>query len=272
MLFAKSFCLNILMVVSCERIKEMSSCQTLLALLTLQIFCIHVTLCRNKKAIYKNIEEDITRLKANKVKCTKAGLDNVLRLKCEGRLDKAMLCIGEKLLANNNQGELWTHLGEIYHRQGKRTKGNKCLKEASRIDGEFTGQITLWHFIGPFQIGKAEIDGDPLEAFGGIGKILCQRYGKDFQAYSELAPRGIVRWSTIEPAKDRITVESKLDDWDTLVFHLDSSAVLEWQGWLVGDFRLNSEMTILIRCDGVSTVYVDETMLAGDVYVNVNYW
>ncbi len=32
-------------------------------------------------------------------------------------------------------------------------------------------KIDEWYFIGPFPIGKTEIDGDPLEAFGGIRNI-----------------------------------------------------------------------------------------------------
>lgn len=243
--------------------------RTLLALVTLQTLYVRIGYAVNKKSVLKNIEEDIKKLKANKVMCTKADISNIQRLTCEVSFNKATLCIWEKLegKTGSEHGQLWTLLGHIYHRQGKTSKGNKCFKEAAKLNGKFTGQIALWHFIGPFQSGKTEIDGDPLEAFGGIHKLLCQKYNKDFRVYSELVPGGEVRWSTIEPDNNGVvTVRSPA------LFHFYSMAVREWQGWLVGDFSLNSEMTMLIQCSGVSTMYVDGYILAGDLYARSNYW
>lgn len=245
--------------------------RTVLAFLTLQSFCIRTVFALNKK-IYKTIEDDVKKLKANKVKCSKADFRNIQRLKCEEKFDKATLCIGEKLLTNDKDHDhLWTLLGEIYHRQGKGSKGNKCFKEAAKLNGKlvtYADKIGLWHFIGPFQMGKTEIDGDPLEAFGGIDKLLCQRYNKDFQVYSELVPGGEVKWATVIPNQHGVvTVVNR----HAVV--LDYKAVHhEWQGWLVGDFSLNSEMTVLIQCSRVSTIYINGSILAGDHYARSNYW
>ena len=240
-----------------------------LAFLTVQTFC---TRALSKKSVYKNIEDDIEKLKAKKVKCSDEDLKNILRLKCETKFDKATLCIGGILLtkAGSGQGHLWTHLGEIYHKQGKITKGDKCFNEAAKLNGKFTGQISFWDFIGPFQIGKTEIDGDPLEAFGGINKLLCERYNQQFQVYSEQTPLGVVKWSTTATNENgHVVVPINLH---RLADKLSSVAVTEWQGWLVGDFTLNDEMTMLIQCIHVSTIHIDGTILAGDVYHHTNYW
>lgn len=245
--------------------------RTVLAFLTLQSLCIRTVFAVNKK-IYKTIEDDVKKLKGNKVKCSKADFRNIQRLKCEEKFDKATLCIGEKLLTNDKDHDhLWTLLGEIYHRQGKSSKGNKCFKEAAKLNGKlvtYADKIGLWHFIGPFQMGKTETDGDPLEAFGGIDKLLCQRYNKDFQVYSELVPGGEVKWATVIPNQHGVvTVVNR----HAVV--LDYKAVHhEWQGWLVGDFSLNSEMTVLIQCSRVSTIYINGSILAGDHYARSNYW
>ena len=246
--------------------------QTVVAVLTLETLCFRVLFALNKKSLYKNIEDDIEKLKASKVKCSKADSNKVLRLKCEGHLDKATLCVGEKLLAKggSEDSRLWTLLGEIYNRQGKSTKGNKCFKEAAKLSGKFTGQIALWHVIAPFQIGKPEIDADPLEAFGGIDKLLCEKYNKDFQAYSELVPGGKVKWETVKPNENGfVAVSYNLEE---VASQLVSVATYEWQGWFVGDFALNSEMTVLIQCERVSTVYISGNILAGDLYNRSQYW
>ena len=244
--------------------------RTILAFMTVQMFC---TCTLSKRSVYKNIEDDIQRLKAKKVKCNQASFEDVLRLKCEKRYDTATLCIGEILLANIVEadiGELWTHLGEIYHEQGKTTQGNKCFKEATKVNGKFTGQIRSWDFIGPFQIGKNEVDGDPLEAFGGIEKLLCQKYNKRFQVYSEQVPKGKVKWHSVEPDETgNVTVPIDLH---RLAEKLFSIPAMDWQGWLVGDFILNVEMTVLTQCVHVSTIYIDGTVLAGDLYYPTRYW
>lgn len=243
-----------------------------LAVLTLQTFCIRNVLALNKKSLYKTVEDDVEKLKASKVKCSKADSNNVLRLKCEGHLDKATVCIGEKLLAKSRSdaSRLWTLLGDVYNRLGKNTKANKCFKEAAKLSGKFTGQIALWHVIAPFQIGKPEIDGDPLEAFGGIEKLSCQKHNKDFEAYSELVPGGKVTWETVQANENGIVAVSY--NLEGVASQLVSVASYEWQGWFVGDFVLNSEMTLLIQCERVSTIYINGNILAGDLYNRSQYW
>ena len=111
---------------------------------------------------------------------------------------------------------------------------------------------------------------DPLEAFGEIDKLLCEKYNKDFQACSELVPGGKVKWETVKPnGNGFVAVSYNLDE---VASQLVSVATYEWQGWFVGDFALNSGMTVLIQCERVSTIYINGNILAGDLYNRSQYW
>ena len=55
---------------------------------------------------------------------------------------------------------------------------------------------TLCYFEGPFVIGKIEVDGDPIEAYGGITVAARQRFNKKARYFSELVPGGETSWKT----------------------------------------------------------------------------
>ena len=62
-------------------------------------------------------------------------------------------------------------------------------------------------------------------------------------------------------------------NWNELVMSLQSLGVTEWQGWAMGDFFVNEEdVTVVIQCLGVHTVYVDQAMITGDVYRRDQFW
>ena len=50
-----------------------------------------------------------------------------------------------------------------------------------------------WDFLGPFGIGKTEIDSDPIAAYGGIRNVSKGSKKRTF--VSELADGGLVGWS-----------------------------------------------------------------------------
>ena len=251
--------------------------QTLLALFALQNTCVYSgKKGKSSKAssIYKNLQEDANRLKANNVKCAVSiNIESIIGLVCAGKLDEALLCSAEKLLnGHSSNGKLWSIIGQVYHRGSKLNKGNKCFKEAAKLSGKFVSNISQWNFLGPFQIGKPEIDGDPTESLGGVSKAYCQRFDSSYRAYSELVDSGEISWTTVRPEENGVVSVSPKVDWRTLVMGLQSMAITEWQGWLGGDFTVNSEMTILIQCLGVHTVYINGNILAGDVYRRDKYW
>lgn len=49
---------------------------------------------------------------------------------------------------------------------------------------------------GPFMIGKSEVDGDPIESWGGIANVSRHRHEKKAAFYSELVAGGVVKWQT----------------------------------------------------------------------------
>jgi hypothetical protein len=79
-----------------------------------------------------------------------------------------------------------------------------------------TQVLQNWDFIGPFPIGKAEVDGDSLEAFGGIKYLEGFRNTKNHKAnggkskqelgvdtfYSEIADGGKVTWRSFTADKE----------------------------------------------------------------------
>ena len=50
------------------------------------------------------------------------------------------------------------------------------FKQAAKISGKLSGHVSDWYFIGPFVIGKSEVDGDPVEFYDGIATLAEQRY------------------------------------------------------------------------------------------------
>lgn len=59
--------------------------------------------------------------------------------------------------------------------------------------------FTLFAFVtAPFVTGKPELDGDPLEAFGGVKSAAKRRFNKKQVFYSELASGGKISWQTYE--------------------------------------------------------------------------
>lgn len=122
--------------------------------------------------------------------------------------------------------------------------------------------------MGPFVIGKTEFDGDPLEAFGGIVNISQYRLDDLITYPSELVPNGKVKWTKVKQGSENKAVRVAPNiNWNDLVSSLGSLGITEWQGWVVGEMAVNQDdMTLLVQCLGVSTVFMDEKPITGDFY------
>lgn len=251
--------------------------KTVLALFVCQSFCLQGTKSGKKSsktsAVFKSLQEDVKKLKANNIKCKQTNIESIMRLKCEEKFDEALVCIGEKLLNGDSMnGKLWTVLGQVYDKRGEVSKGNKCFREASKIPFELVRHIKEWYFLGAFPIGKPELDGDPVETIGGIQKASCQRYNKKFVAYSEFMNGGKVGWSKIWAENNGVVSIEPNIDWNKVPVMEERVGAFEWQAWIIGDFYVNNEMTIYIQCLGVPTIYINEVILAADVDCRNKYW
>ena len=143
-----------------------------------------------------------------------------------------------------------------------------------KLDGKISDYVTQWHFLGPFPIGKIEVDGDPVESFGGIQNVAKDRYKKNVKFFSEIVDNGEVSWQIYKQrTKDEMLQISPKVNWQDLVRSLGSMGITEWRGWLVGDFAVNDmNVNVIIQCHGVHTLYVDFTPVTGDVYRRNQFW
>ena len=196
------------------------------------------------------------------------------------QIDKAIACHIEALQNDREDGWIWSSLGELYLRSSNVPKSSSlattCFKQAVKLSGKVSHYVTLWHFLGPFVIGKIEVDGDPIETYGGIVNASRERYNKKFKAFSEYVPDGTITWSSykVYSAQEPVRIVPQVN-WNDLINSLGSIAITEWQGWTVGQIAINdNNQNVLIQCLGVHTLYIDDvlTPVTGDVYRRNQFW
>ena len=94
--------------------------------------------------------------------------------------ENTILCHLKFLETNPTEGFMWSSLGHLYSQKSPSlaSQANFCFKQAAKLTAKNSLAVSEWHFIGPFVIGKMELDGDPLEAFGGIQNVSLYRLNK----------------------------------------------------------------------------------------------
>ena len=159
--------------------------------------------------------------------------------------------------------------------------GRKAKKVVSVVSGAREVAIQTWDFLGPFGVGKTEIDGDPVAAFGGIRNVSRTRGAKKRMFVSELAEGGRVGWSRLraESGTGAILLQFPLGekarvDFGRNVQALNRITALEMQGWLVADFDVAGDGRYLLRCSPAHHVELDDDhlLLHGDVYSRGFAW
>lgn len=210
----------------------------------------------------------------SKVSCKSTKKDHIMKLRAKKSTDQLMSCL-IKALQESNDAFLWSVLGESFQKlKGNGKAANTCFKEATKHGGKLSKFIQKWHFIGPFVIGKAEVDGDPVEEWGGVKNISQYRWDKKFVLYSELVAGGEIKWMEVNQrtAAEPVAIAPPVN-WNELVMSLQSMGITEWQGWVLGDFFVNEDdATVLVQCLGVHTVYIDDAVMTGDVYRRDQFW
>jgi hypothetical protein len=242
-------------------------------MLVLRIFFVTLLVygvtCKKTSNALKLLEKENKR----KAKCKSTDFNSIMRLREEESFDKLLSCLVKGLDSSNGDALKWTLLGEAFEQKNERSKANVCFRESARLMGKLSKFIKKWYLIGPFTIGKNEIDGDPLEDFGGIKNASKQRWTKKVFYYSELVKGGELKWTTIDIQNERDSINiSPATEWNELILSLQSIGIAEWQGWIVGDFAVNEDGTFLFQCLGASLVYVDEIVFTGDLYKRHQFW
>ena len=136
-----------------------------------------------------------------------------------------------------------------------------------------------WWFVGPFSVGKTEIDGDPLSGFflgGGSGQEI--QPGNNSQliergVISEFVNQGQMKWTKLKTQQgvarispETYAVQVNLNE---LVQTTSSITIQESQGWLYGTIRppKNSvgEM-VEVHCNALHTVWIGNQYFHADIY------
>jgi len=184
------------------------------------------------------------------------------------KVPEAKLCHIQHLTDHDGADWAWSGLGTLYLTTNDQLKASVCFKQAAKLVGKLATSPENWQFIGPFPIGKAETDGDPLESFGGVQNVTRTRFLPEYHLISELMPGRYVSWTMLAPksSKGYMTIAPNLP-WGDLVNSLGSTGIMEWQGWAVTEISVNVDSTnIAARCLGVHTIYVDGLPVTGDIY------
>jgi len=125
-------------------------------------------------------------------------------------LNKAKACLLQAHSQAPTSPWVWAAIAEAVRGQNGETEGEKrsssaaseaALREGLRLGGRFSktpelGLPLQWDVLGPFPIGKGEVDGDPLESpgIGGVEKARGSAKGERRHFPSEYAEGGFVQW------------------------------------------------------------------------------
>ena len=119
--------------------------------------------------------------------------------------------------------------------------------------------VKKWKLLAGWPVGKNELDGDPVEAFGSVFALHNVSRSTFPAMHSELLDSE-VRWRSLASTDNQEgwTVASLAADWNALVNGLSSMEVAEWQGWAVGSFKAKTHgAAFRFQCDGVRTFHID---------------
>ena len=141
--------------------------------------------------------------------------------------------------------------------------------------------VSTWHFIGPFSVGKTEIDGDPLYGYfddGALGDEIQVGNNSQLlerQVMSEHVSGGQVYWSKIRGKGGYAslapqTYDSKVRvDLNSIVQSTSSITIQESQGWIYGYLKGKEKdfnKSFRLHCQGLHTVWVGNNYYHGDIY------
>jgi hypothetical protein len=164
---------------------------------------------------------------------------------------------------------------------GAATQGakRKRTKVATVVDGpQEIAILGPWDFLGPFGVGKTEIDSDPIARFpGGIRNVSR---AKKQRFLSELAQGGYVGWTRLQVhSSGTVQLQFPLGenarvDIGRNVQELNRITALEFQGWLVAPFEVARDGRYLLRCSPAHHVELDDDhlLIHGDVYSRSFAW
>eukprot|EP00450_Noctiluca_scintillans_P037012 CAMPEP_0194549330 /NCGR_PEP_ID=MMETSP0253-20130528/95058_1 /TAXON_ID=2966 /ORGANISM="Noctiluca scintillans" /LENGTH=303 /DNA_ID=CAMNT_0039396749 /DNA_START=83 /DNA_END=990 /DNA_ORIENTATION=- len=112
--------------------------------------------------------------------------------------------------------------------------------------------VKKWRVLGPFPIGKNELDGEPWH----------------LSNVSELVGGGYASWKRFASREDVLVVDWQDVDWQGLIQGTGGHEVLEWQALALGSFAVPEHSQVSVSCQGVSAFRIDDRQMpfVGDQY------
>jgi hypothetical protein len=154
------------------------------------------TLCPTTATVYALSEAGEAVVEAQRLEdalwCLLRAVQNVQRTGANGGGSKSKRA---------RQAMVWSNLAHAYEALGVGSEENAelCWTEAKRHSGSISPHIHHWHVLGPFPIGKNELDGAPWAAFapappaGAVGRWWAwPAVNRTHNFYSELVDGGKV--------------------------------------------------------------------------------
>ena len=136
-----------------------------------------------------------------------------------------------------------------------------------------------WQFVGPFPIGKTEIDADPLESYHHIISnrnepcsrflILRRRKGCPTKFLSEVALKGYVGWNKLQAQFDSVSIQLPLPkakvDYNNLIQGLNKMTIIEMQGWVTKTIEVYEEGYYEFKTLAIHSFFIDTHLYAVNI-------
>ena len=198
---------------------------------------------------------------------------------------EAQACLLQQLstAAHASSPTAWALAATIFpaHSAALLERARQLLK-----DKAYTRHPVSFDVLGPFPIGKNEVDGDPLAAHGGALAHWLLNHNTSTSSRSslvasELVPDGLVGWrrEKTEPDGKLAVGRTMKPAWSALVQSLGQRAVLEFQAWAVGVIAVVEDGSYDLDCKRVHKAMLHDAaalhrpprILNGDIYGSSPY-
>lgn len=177
-------------------------------------------------------------------------------------------CIFARLKSNKKDEVAWTALASLFESQQRINLAKAAIGQARSIAAKVSPAVRQWWYLGPFTIGKHEIDGDPAfehPYFGPHTVPISAALSSEvrfFLCISVLMYQlvGSVSWRQLQGSTESAhvapSVHNPLDmdadslqiDWNDIVGSLGSTALLEHQGWLWAAVAVPTAGDVSVKC------------------------
>eukprot|EP01133_Synstelium_polycarpum_P013893 gene13893-16389_t len=142
--------------------------------------------------------------------------------------------------------------------------GKNLMPTVDSVTVKSSFYLTEWDVIGPFPSAPRE-DVDALEAFGGITGIPR---GDSTTYPTDITDDGRAGWTHMSVSDGNVNInynESQGVNWPLIEAWAGSSGSY-FSGWGLSDFTLDNDEIVVITCQGVAKMYLDNHVLQGDTY------